>query len=74
MHGASEPVSPPTIDVVEPVPSLDGDVVEDDEPEPFEEGPVEFSPLPLYPNNIVRHIWDEDVALVGFILFYLHLF
>lgn len=35
----------------------------------FEGGPLELLLLPLYSYHIVRHIWDGDVKLVGFILF-----
>ena len=68
---------PPTDDVVIPVPPLTDDVANpgpppesefavDAELEAFGEGPVDLSLLPLYPDHTARHIWDKEVALVGF--------
>ncbi|CAL5206766.1 unnamed protein product [Lathyrus oleraceus] len=60
-NDAFEPITPLTVDVVEPVPPLDGEVFEDDgidPPQAFGGGPLELPPLPLYSNNIARHICD----------------
>ncbi|XP_050898308.1 uncharacterized protein LOC127105186 [Lathyrus oleraceus] len=53
-NDASESVSAPA---VVPVPPSDGENVE---PKPFEEGYVELSLLPLYPDHSVRHILDKE--------------
>lgn len=72
---ASEPMPPLVDEVVEPFPSPNGEageVAEDNELEPpqeFGRGHVELSMLSLYPDHNVRHIWDGEVTLVGFILF-----
>lgn len=63
-----ETVPPPTIDGVESVPCPNGEVVEDVVRETFGESLVELSLLNLYPIHIVGHIWNEEVALVEFIL------
>ena len=64
---------PLTDEVIEPGSSQ---ATEDDESVPshaFGGGHVDLSLLLLYLNHIVRHIWDGEVKLVGFILFKLHL-
>lgn len=69
-------VPPPTDDAFEPVSPLDGETVADDEPEVpqnFREGPVKLLLLPLYSDHTARHIWGEEVTLVRFIIFNLHL-
>lgn len=63
-------VPPPTDDVADPVPPLKGEVVVDVEPEAFGGGPIDLSLLPLYPNHTARHIWDEEVTLVGFFFYF----
>lgn len=67
---AFESVPPHIADVVDPMLPLEGEDVAGAEPDAFRGGPVDLSLLPLYPDHIVRHIWDGDVALVGFIAFY----
>lgn len=67
----SESVPPPTTDATDLVPPPEGEVAADVEVEAFGGGPVDLSLLPLYPDHTDIHIWDEGVALVRFIIFYL---
>lgn len=64
-------VPPPTADVVDPVPPPEGQAGADVELKAFGEGPIDFSLLSMYPYHISKHIWDREVSLVGFIIFYL---
>lgn len=75
------PVSPPTDDdvdhipphidgVADLVPPPKGEVVVDAKPEAFGDGPVDLSLLTLYPDHIAMHIWDGEVALVGFFIYF----
>lgn len=63
-------IPPPTDDDVDPVPPPEGEVAADVEPEAFRGGTVNLSLLPLYPDHTFRHIWDEEVTLVGFFIFF----
>lgn len=58
------PLPPPTADAAEPVPPPKDEVV-DVEPEAFGGVLIDLSLLPLYPDHIVRHIWDGEVVLVA---------
>lgn len=60
---------PPTVDVAESVPPLEGEAVTDAKPEAFGIGLVCLSLLPLYPDHTAKHIWVGEVALVVFIFF-----
>ena len=67
------PLPPPTVIAVEPVPPPEGEATTDAEPKAFGGG-LDLSLLPLYPDHTAKHIWDEEVGLVRFILFNLRLF
>lgn len=79
-------MSPPTIDIVDqlppssvdplpsptvdPMPPPEGKASTDVEPKDFGGGPVDLSLLPLYPDYIANHIWDGEVALVRFFIYF----
>lgn len=72
MDDVSEPVPPPTADATERVPPPNSEAVKDEgsvPPQAFGGGPIELSPLHLYPDHTTRHIWDGEVTLAGFIVF-----
>lgn len=31
-------------------------------PDGFSEGPLDISLLPMYPDHVVRHVWEEEVT------------
>lgn len=53
-----------------PVSPSEGELIADAESEDFGGGLVDLSLLPLYLNHTVRHIWDGEVALVGFFIYF----
>lgn len=54
---AVDSISPPNDDVVDLVPSLEGEIVVDDEAKAFRGSPVDLSLLSIYPDHTTIHIW-----------------
>lgn len=65
-----DPLPPHTAPHVDPVPPPEGEAAIDAKPMAFGGGPVDLSLLPLYTDHTARHIWDIEVTLVGFFIYF----